>query len=102
MLRSSLKLTTTCSFGQKNDITDSPSVKAHVRQSSGSNSIFDGISRNVVGAGTALVERLQAQVKQKDGEIEVLQVKQVYNANQLLEKQVYETILCDKVQLLVK
>ena len=77
-------------------------MKAHVRQSSSSNSILDGISRNVVGAGTALVERLQAQVKQKDGEIEVLQVKQVYNANQLLEKQVYETILCDKVQLLVK
>ena len=27
-----------------------------------------------MGAGTALVERLQAQVRQKDGEIEVLQV----------------------------
>ena len=44
-----------------------------MRQSSG-NSVIDGISRGIMGAGTAMVERLQAQVKQKDGEIELLQV----------------------------
>ena len=43
------------------------------RQSSG-NSVIDGISRGIMGAGTAMIERLQAQVKQKDGEIVVLQV----------------------------
>lgn len=44
-----------------------------MRQSSGG-SIIDGISRGLMGGGTAMVERLQAQVKQKDGEIELLQV----------------------------
>lgn len=43
------------------------------RQSSGTSAI-DGISRGIMGAGTAMIERLQAQVKQKDGEIVLLQV----------------------------
>lgn len=43
------------------------------RQSSGT-SVIDGISRGIMGAGTAMIERLQAQVKQKDGEILLLQV----------------------------
>ena len=44
-----------------------------MRQSS-SGSFIDGISRGIMGGSTAMVERLQAQVKQKDGEIELLQV----------------------------
>ena len=32
------------------------------------------MSRGLMGAGTAMIERLQAQVKQKDGEIGLLQV----------------------------
>lgn len=46
--------------------------RTHVRQSSGG-SIIDSISRGLMGSTTAMVERLQAQVKQKDGEIELLQ-----------------------------
>ena len=42
--------------------------------SSTNSSVIDGISRGVIPAGTALVERLQAQLRQKDGEIEMLQV----------------------------
>ena len=36
--------------------------------------MVDGMSRGVMPAGTAFVERLQAQLRQKDGEIEMLQV----------------------------
>ena len=53
------------------------------RQSSGT-SVIDGISRGIMGAGTAIIERLQAQVKQKDGEIVLLQV---WNHKSELESQ---------------
>lgn len=41
--------------------------------SSTNSSVIDGMSRGVMPAGTAFVERLQAQLRQKDGEIEMLQ-----------------------------
>ena len=59
-------------FLQEERLEGSP-LRMYARQSS-SSSIVDGISRGIMGAGPAMVERLQAQVKQKDGEIEVLQV----------------------------
>lgn len=56
----------------QDELPEASPHRTHVRQSS-SNSVIDGISRGIMGAGTAMVERLQAQVKQKDGEIELLQ-----------------------------
>lgn len=56
----------------KDDLHESSPHSPLLRQNS-SSSIIDGLSRGFVAGSTAMVERLQAHVKQKDGEIELLQ-----------------------------
>lgn len=65
-------------FAKQQDTTGNPSTKGHSRTSSASSSVVDGFSKGIfMGSTTAIVERLQAQVRQKEGEIELLQVKQL-------------------------
>lgn len=59
-------------YSSQDENIDNPHHRPLGRQGSTSG-IIDGISRGIMGAGTAMVERLQAQVKQKDGEILLLQ-----------------------------
>lgn len=53
-------------------------LKTHVRKTSSSSSVVDGLARGFYGGTTELVERLQAQVRQKDGEIKLLHVSCKY------------------------
>ncbi|XP_074606065.1 TATA element modulatory factor-like isoform X2 [Acropora palmata] len=52
---------------------ESSAHRALWRQNSNSSSVIHEMSRGVITGSTAIVERLQAKVKQKDGEIELLQ-----------------------------
>ncbi|XP_067044419.1 TATA element modulatory factor-like isoform X3 [Acropora muricata] len=52
---------------------ESSAHRALWRQNSNSSSVIHELSRGVITGSTAIVERLQAKVKQKDGEIELLQ-----------------------------
>ncbi|XP_074606066.1 TATA element modulatory factor-like isoform X3 [Acropora palmata] len=57
----------------KDETHESSAHRALWRQNSNSSSVIHEMSRGVITGSTAIVERLQAKVKQKDGEIELLQ-----------------------------
>ncbi|XP_032233087.2 TATA element modulatory factor [Nematostella vectensis] len=53
---------------------DSTSQRGHARMSITGSSVVDGLARGIMGGATApIVERLQAQVRAKEGEIDLLQ-----------------------------
>ncbi|XP_031563330.1 TATA element modulatory factor-like [Actinia tenebrosa] len=59
--------------GEPNQDDEAIELKTHIRKTSSSSSVVDGLARGFLGGTTELVERLQAQIRQKDGEIKVLQ-----------------------------